>query len=171
MKEYYTYSVKNYYNLFSIPFLLLITFLFLIQVKGIYELYIEVVRVVQLLGLLIFTAFPLGSRAYYFLIGCSYLNLDFVPNLYAMLAKSDQSTVFSSYYFGAEDMDFVRLMGSIIFFGTFIMLVYCICKFLINLKQSKLDFIIRLAIDLMEVKIFHSFWSSLLYIIANYRAT
>ena len=40
MKEYYSYSIRNYYNLFSIPFLLLITFLFLIQVKGVYEIYI-----------------------------------------------------------------------------------------------------------------------------------
>ena len=124
-----------------------------------------------MLGLLIFTAFPLGARAYYFLIGCSYLNMDFVPNLYQQLAKTDQSNVFASYYFATEDMDFVRLMGSIIFFGVIVMVVYCVCKFLLGVKESRLDFVLRLAIDLMEVKIFHSFWSSLLYIIANYRAT
>ena len=124
-----------------------------------------------MLGLLIFTAFPLGSRAYYFLIGCSYLNLDFIPNLYAMLAKSDSSAVFASYFLSSEDMDFVRLMGSIIFFTAFMLITYVICKFLFEVKESKLNFMVRLSVDLMEVKVFHSFWSSLLYIIANFRAT
>ena len=124
-----------------------------------------------MLGLLIFTAFPLGSRAYYFLIGCSYLNFDFVPNLYAMLVKSDSATIFSSYFLSTEDMDFIRLMGSIIFFAAFILITYVICKFLIKVKDSKLNFMIRLSVDLMEVKVLHSFWTSLLYIIANYRAT
>ena len=68
-------------------------------------------------------------------------------------------------------MDFVRLMGSIIFFGTFMLIVYLICKYLFDVKESKLDFMMKLSIDLMEVKVFHSFWTSLLYIIANYRAS
>jgi phage shock protein PspC (stress-responsive transcriptional regulator) len=57
--------------------------------------------------------------------------------------------VFSSYYFSTTDMDFIRLMGSIIVFGVFMLFVYIICRFLLNVKQSRLDYLIRLSIDLM----------------------
>lgn len=40
MKEYYTYVSRKNYDLFAIPFLILIAFLFLVQVKGVYSLYI-----------------------------------------------------------------------------------------------------------------------------------
>ena len=89
MKEYYSYVSRKNYDLFAIPFLILIAFLFLVQVKGVYSLYIEAYRMVQVLGLLIYTAYPLGPYAYYFLVGCSYCNLDFITNIYALLAKSD----------------------------------------------------------------------------------
>jgi hypothetical protein len=149
MKEYYSYVSRKNYDLFAIPFLILIAFLFLVQVKGVYSLYIEAYRMVQVLGLLIYTAYPLGPYAYYFLVGCSYCNLDFITNLYALLAKSDTHQVFSSYYFSTTDMDFIRLMGSIIVFGVFMLFVYIICRFLLNVKQSRLDYLIRLSIDLM----------------------
>lgn len=126
---------------------------------------------VQVLGLLIYTVYPIGPYSYYFLVGCSYCNLDFITNVYALLAKSDQHQVFASYYLSTNDMDFVRLMGSIMVFGIFMLFVYVICRFLLQVKQSRLDFLIRLSVDLMEVKVFHSFWSSLLYIISNYHAT
>jgi hypothetical protein len=171
IKEYYSYTVRTYYHLFTIPFLLLVAFLFLIQVKGVYPLYIEAYRVVQILGLLVYSAFPIGPYTYYFLIGCSYCNFDFVPNLYAVLAKSDNSQVFASYFLASDGMDFVRLMGSIILFGVFMLCVYLVCRFLIGVKQSRLDFVVRLAIDLIEVKVLHSFWSALLFIVANYQAT
>ena len=149
MRQYYSYSLRNYHHFFTLPFLLLIAFLFLIQIKGVYSLYIESFRMVQLLGLLIYTVYPIGPAAYTFLVGCSYCNFDFVPNLYAMLAKSDNSVVFNSFNLSTEDMDFVRLMGSIIFFGVFMLLTYLICKFLLDVKQTRLDFIIRLSIDLI----------------------
>ena len=171
MKEYYTYSIKNYYHFLMLPFLTIAVFLLALQIKGTYELIMESMRIVQILGLLLYTAFPVGACSYYFLIGCSYANLDFITNLYAKFAKTDSSSNFASYYMGSTDMDFIRLMGSIIFFGVVMLAVYLICCYLFKLKQSRLDFIARFSFDLMEIKIFHSFWSSLLYIIVNYRAT
>lgn len=41
-----------------------------------------------MLGLIVYSAFPLGQYVYYFLIGCSYANLDFIPNLYAAYVSS-----------------------------------------------------------------------------------
>ena len=131
LKEYYSYSVRNYYQFFALPFLILMTFLFLMQVKGVYSVYIEVYRVMQTLALLLYSSYPLGAYTYYFLVGCSYCNFDFIPNVYALLAKSDQGQVFASYLFSSSDMDFVRLMGSILIFGSFMLCVYLICRFLV----------------------------------------
>jgi len=131
-------------------------------------MFIEAFRVVQVLGVLLYSAFPIGSFSFYFLTGCSYLNFDFVPNLYAMLAKADSSVNFASYFLGSDDMDFIRLMGSILLFGLIGLVAYIFCRFVLNFKEARLDYMSKLCIDLMEVKIFHSFWSSLLYIVSNY---
>jgi len=152
-----------------IPFLAIFFFLFALYLRGTYEMFIEVFRVVQLLGVLVYSAFPIGSFTFYFLVGCSYTNFDFVPNLYAMFAKTDTSAVFASYFLHSPDMDFIRLMGSVLFFGVISLVVYVICRFVLNFKEHRLDYMSKLCIDLMEVKILHSFWSSLLYVISNYQ--
>ena len=132
-------------------------------------MFIEAYRVVQLLGVMLYSAFPVGSFTFYFLMGCSYTNFDFVPNLYAMLAKPDSSVIFASYFMVSEDMDFIRLMGSILLFGTVSLIVYVFCRFVLQFKEARLDYMSKLCIDIMEVKVFHSFWSSLLYIVSNYQ--
>ena len=66
----------------------LIFLFFFLQIKGMYELYIEFFRILQVLGLVIYSSFPIGQYVFYFLIGCSYANLDFMPNIYAMYATS-----------------------------------------------------------------------------------
>ena len=88
LREYYNYAARNYFDMFLVPFLAIFFFLFALYLRGTYEMFIEIFRVVQLLGVLLYSAFPIGSYTFYFLVGCSYTNFDFVPNLYAMLAKS-----------------------------------------------------------------------------------
>lgn len=106
-------------------------------------------RIVQVLGLLVYTAYPIRENAFFFLLGCSYANLDFVPNLYAKFAKTSSNSYLNSYQLAVTDMDFIRLVGSIIFFGIFMLIVYLIARFLLNLKQSKLEFITRLTLDML----------------------
>ena len=171
MREYCTYVVQNSFNFIMVPFLALLLLTFMLQTRGVYELLFETLRIVQTLGLLVYSAFPVGAYSFYFLVGCSYCNFDFVPNLYALLVKSDQSVDFASYFLSTPDMDFIRLMGSIIFLGAIVLVVYLICRYLLLLKEERLSFLVSFGIDLMEVKIFHSFWSSLLYIIANYQSS
>lgn len=149
MREYYQYSVTNYYNLILLPFLIVALFLLLLLIKGTYEMLIETIRILQVLGLLVYVGYPLGENSFFFLIGCSYFNLDFVPNLYAKLAKTSANAYISSYQLAVSDMDFVRLVGSILFFGACMLLVYLICKFLLKAKESKLEFISRLTVDLL----------------------
>jgi hypothetical protein len=86
MKQYYAFSVKNQYNAIMVALITIVLFLFVLQLKGVYELFMELFRVVQLLGLLLYSAFPMGPYIFYFLVGCSYANLDFIPNLYALAA-------------------------------------------------------------------------------------
>jgi hypothetical protein len=74
------------FNVIILPMITIILFLFALQLKGVYELFMELFRVVQLLGLLVYSSFPVGQYIFYFLVGCSYANLDFIPNLYAMAA-------------------------------------------------------------------------------------
>lgn len=87
MKSYYLFTAQNYFNLIMIPLVVIVLFLFSLQLKGVYDMFMEFYRVIQFLGLLVYSAFPVGPYVFYFLIGCSYSNLDFFPNLYAMAAK------------------------------------------------------------------------------------
>lgn len=49
------------------------------------------------MGLLMFSAHPIGPDAYYFLVGWGNCNMDFLPNLYAKLAKVDSASTLNSY--------------------------------------------------------------------------
>jgi hypothetical protein len=60
IKQYYSFTVENIYYVIMIPFIAIIFFLFTIQLKGVYELYMELLRMVQLLGLLVYSSFPVG---------------------------------------------------------------------------------------------------------------
>jgi hypothetical protein len=131
---------------------------------------IETIRIIQVLGLLVYVAYPVGENSFFFLLGCSYANLDFIPNIYAKLAKTSSNAYLNSYQLAVTDMDFVRLVGSIILFGVVMLVVYLIARCLLKVKQSKLDFITRFGIDLLEVKVMHSFWTSFIYIVINYKA-
>lgn len=87
MKSYYLFTAKNIYNVIMVAFVVIVIFLFSLQLKGVYDLFMECFRMVQILGLLVYSAFPIGPYVFYFLIGCSYANFDFIPNLYALVAK------------------------------------------------------------------------------------
>ena len=73
-----------------IPFITIAMLLFTLQLKGVYELFMETFRQLQIIGLLVYSSFPMGQYAFYFLVGCSYSNLDFIPNLYGMAISSDK---------------------------------------------------------------------------------
>lgn len=66
-------------------------------------------------------------------------------------------------------MDFIRLMGSIILLGVVMLIIYLIARYLLKVKPWRLNLIANLGVDLMEIKIFHSFWTALIYIIVNFR--
>lgn len=117
-----------------IPFTVLIIFLFALQLKGVYDMYMELLRIVQMLGISVYSSFPIGQNIFHFLLGCSYANLDFIPNLYAMAATPESVNNFSSYNFTVEDMDFIRLNGSVLFFGFIWAIIIAISKYLIKVK-------------------------------------
>lgn len=96
-----------------------------------------------------YSAFPIGSYIFYFLIGCSYANLDFIPNIYAMIAKPETVKNFVSYSLTAEDMDFIRLNGSVLFFGLVWTIIIIIAKYLFRIKENRISYMITFGIDLM----------------------
>jgi hypothetical protein len=71
----------------------------------------------------------------------------------------------------SDDMDFIRLNGSVLFFAVLWTFVIIIAKYLFKIKESRLSYMVAFGVDLMEVKILHSFWSSLLFIIVNLSST
>lgn len=68
-------------------------------------------------------------------------------------------------------MDFIRLNGSILFFAAIWGCVIIITKFLFQPSEKKIAYMIHFGLDLTQVKILHSFWSAVFYVIINYKAT
>jgi hypothetical protein len=153
-----------------IPFITIAMLLFTLQLKGVYELFMETFRQLQIIGLLVYSSFPMGQYAFYFLVGCSYSNLDFIPNLYGMAISSDKMKNLTSYFMAGDDMDFIRLNGSVLFFALLWSFIIIIGKFLFSISEKKISLMINFGLDLIEVKILHSFWSAIIYVIINYKA-
>jgi hypothetical protein len=71
----------------------------------------------------------------------------------------------------ADDMDFIRLNGSVLLFAVVWTVVVLVSKYLFKVKENRLKYMVTFGIDIMEVKILHSFWSSLVFILINYSST
>jgi len=76
---------------------------------------------------------------------------------------------FASYFLVSSDMDFIRLNGSVLFFGLVWGCVWVAARWLFRVGESRLSFLTRFGLDLMEVKVLHSFWSAVLLVIVNYK--
>ncbi len=68
-------TYKYFYNIALIPLIFLSLLLVLIRIKGSYQLTVEYFRMMQLIGLSIFAAYPFKSQIYYLLEGFNYFNL------------------------------------------------------------------------------------------------
>lgn len=89
----------------------------------------------QLVGLTIFAAYPFESQVYYLLSGFNYFNLEFFPNLYNWFVPPFQNEwAIPGYIFIYGDMDFLRMMGSILLFIVFCIIVLLVMKFLVDAK-------------------------------------
>lgn len=84
-----------------------------------------------MIGIAIYSAFPVGPNLYYFLIGFSYANLDFIPNLFIWFFTPDTQVSFASYFLVTSDMNFLTLNGSILLFSILWFLFCLICRFLL----------------------------------------
>ncbi len=109
----------------------------------------ETLRVVQIVGVLVYSSFPLGQYAFYFLVGCSYANLDFIPNIYGMLVNPERAKSLASYFMASDDMDFMRLNGSVLFFAAIWGFVVLIAKYLFKAKEKNVGYIITFGLDLV----------------------
>jgi len=132
LRQYFSYCVRNYYNTIAIPLFILLLLFIGLRIVGTYELLIESVRVVQMLGLLVYSAFPVGPYLFYFLTGLNYANLDFVPNLYAMFTDVESQSALNSFLLFTNDMEFLRLNASVILFSIVWTIFYLILKFLVK---------------------------------------
>lgn len=85
-----------------------------------------------------------------------------------MIFKTPLSyTNFSSYLLATSDMDFIRFMGSILSFLVLWSTVLLAAKFLFRVQDPTWKYLTNFGMDITEIKILHSFWSSLIYAILN----
>lgn len=171
LKAYFAFTTHNLYYVIAVPLITVCFFLLALQLKGVYDLLIEIFRIIQMLGILLYASFPIGQYILYFLIGCSYSNLDFIPNIYAMAAKTESVNNLTSYLMATDDMDFIRLNGSVIFFGVVWGVVIAASKYLVKARDELVDLLITFGFDIMEVKVLHSFWSAAIFVAINYKST
>lgn len=66
-----------------IPIVIAISILIGLRLKGTYELFIETIRMFQLVGLAVFLYYPLEGPMYSLLEAFNYFNLEFLPNIYS----------------------------------------------------------------------------------------
>lgn len=64
-------------------------------------------------------------------------------------------------------MDFIRMIGSILLFIAVWIVVLVILKCFVTKNPALLGWFLRLGMDLVEVKIIHSFWNSLIFTFIN----
>jgi len=103
--------------------------------------------------------------------GLNYFNMQFLPNVYDMVVPGFQNHLtnkaFSGFQFMYKDIDFVRMIGSILVFLAFWITLLLMFKFLVARSNILLGWMIRLGMDLVEVKILHSYWNNLIFTIIN----
>lgn len=88
-----------------------------------------------------------------------------------MVVNPERAKNLASYFMASDDMDFMRLNGSVLFFAAIWGLVVIIAKYLFNVKEKNVAYIITFGVDLVEVKVLHSFWSAIIYNIINYKSS
>lgn len=61
--------------------------------------------------------------------------------------------------------------GSMIFFSILWVVIIFISKYLLKVSAERSDYMVKFGLDLAEVKLLHSFWSGLLFVVLNYRSS
>lgn len=158
-------------------FFLIGTFLFtvtgvllLMQLKYIYLLLVEYVHCLQILGLVLYSLYPyaLSLDIYSFLQGFDFTNFSFMYNVPLRLVPA--CTVcpsFISYSFVLGDMNWLRMMGSLLL-CVLIMGLLCGLVYLVKLSSKYTGYFVRLVADLIIVKSVHGWFASLIYAGLNY---
>ncbi len=171
LAAYYAAASRYYFNVMVIPAALLLMLLIGLRFRQTYQLLIESVRCIQLVGLAAFLAYPMQSPVFSILQGFNYFNLEFIPNIYNMFVPTFSSITMDSRFFSFEllygDMDFVRMIGSVLVFIAVWTLMIVTMKIFFTKNHALLGWLLRLAMDLIEVKIMHSFWNSLIFTIMS----
>ncbi len=58
---------------------------------------IEYMRMLQLIGLCMFAAFPMAKELFYLLLGLDYSNLSFLPNIYELFTNPTAISFINSF--------------------------------------------------------------------------
>jgi len=64
-------------------------------------------------------------------------------------------------------MDFIRMIGSILVFIAVWIIVIIILKYFVIKNPILLGWFLRIGMDLVEIKVIHSFWNSVIFTFMN----
>lgn len=143
----------------------------LMRVRHVYRVLIEYIHSIQLLGLTYYVIYPysIDLNLYAYLMGLDYANFSFMYNIpvrYITACYDCSSLV--SFAFGVGDMNWVRLMGSLLL-CLVIMFVFWIVLYGFTYTRDYALFFIGLIVDLILIKTVHSWFASLVYSGLNMR--
>jgi hypothetical protein len=78
-----------------------------------------------------------------------------------------ENKLFLGFKFLYGDMDFIRMIGSILLLIALLILVIIVLKIFVTENTTLLGWLIKVGMDVVEIKIIHSFWNSLIFTIMN----
>jgi hypothetical protein len=137
----------------------------LMKIEYIYPLLIEYMHSLQLVGLTYFLIYPYVSNLnlYSFIKGFDFINFSFMWNIPShLIAPSINYVNLTSYSFAIGDMNWLRLIGSLLL-CLFIILFCCLIFSLFECSKQYSKFALALTVDLMIVKSLHCWFASLVF--------
>jgi hypothetical protein len=143
----------------------------LMRFKSLYCVLVEYVQSIQLVGLTLFVLYPFNSQLplYSLVKGFDFSNFSFMFNIpESFISPSIEYKSLTGYAFILGDMNWLRLSGALLLCLA-IILVFCFIIYILKCSREYASYFLGLAVDLVIVKMFHSWFASLVYAGLNIR--
>ena len=152
------------YNFILLPLIVLSLLAMIFKIKYSLRGWIEYMHCIQLLGLTVYSIFPysFSLEVYSLMIGVQYSNFSFIYNAFLNLIEPCSDCVsLSGWKFVQGDMDYLRVMGSVLQLLAFVCIV-SIALYPFEKTKNYGIYLIDLVVTLIIVKSLYSWFSALL---------
>lgn len=164
--------VKQYFDLNLSLFFLIGTLLMaaaviilVIKVRYVYRIVVQYLQCLQLLGLTLYALYPYATNLnlYSLVLGFDYANFTYMYSLtQRYMSPCLECTSLASFSFVYGDMNWLRMMGSLL--ASFILLLlFCMILHVFKFSREYSMFFLVLVADMVILKSIHGWFASLLY--------